>query len=1094
MIVSRTCTEISPGDADQYREKVSQPLEAFRDTPAYVLLGDPGAGKTTAFEAECEVLGEQACPITARDFLTFDLQEHPEWRGKMLFIDGLDEVRAGASDARTPFDAIRGRLDALGRPRFRLSCREADWLAANDRRHLEAVSPDAKVTVLRLNPLTDSDIEQLLKDNPRVDDAKAFMEEANRRGIGDLLRNPQTLDLLARAVAGGDWPESRKETFEMACGQMAEEHNPEHQTASAPSNPPTPENLLDAAGRLCTVHLIAGKAGYTLHGEPDDEYPALNRCEYARPERLRLVSDRKLFKGVGVSDNRFAPIHRQVAEFLSARHLARIIHDGLPARRVIALMTGEDGAVVTEMRGLSAWLAAHSQEARMDLIERDPIGVGLYGDIRGFSFDEKRALLSSLGREGVRIDPWFDPQAPRDVSWMSPFQERDVAFGALATPDMQPALRAILEEGNRDLDHQVVADFMLHILRHGAPLPNLSKTLLDIVRGDTWLPHINGAALRAFIHTCPDGPEKTGALKKLLADIQTGSVPDSDDNMLFGILITALYPDEISPSQIWNYFPRQEDPESIGKLWLLWEIVRNASDEHVAEFLDDLHRRFAELRPALERHHAGHLPLTLLARGLKAYGDQLDTACLYDWLGTGELAYDRDFGEDAQDIRSWLEQRPEVQKAIVLEGLDRCPDATVHIRKRLYHTNPPPDFGPWCLKQAVAKASTKPRIAERLLEMVLPWIGNGDLSLEVIQNCVQKNERLEAALDEWVASRARREKDEQEWERTFTEERRQQEEEGLAYVRSNEAALRENRASPSLLHQLAVAYFRGVPTSKGLKTVAEWLQGDQHLIQVVLQGFRGVVERQDVPAFEEILSIRAQGRMHSLAWPFLAGLAEIERVAPKDAARWDDDRIRKALAFYYGCGEPSLDGPPVWYQRLLAARPELVAEVLVACDAAEFRRRQEHLLNFSHMNKIWEPDHARVVRHASLPLLSAFPTRCKLAHVGTLVNLLWAATRYADREQLQELIERKASRTSMNVAQRVHWLAAGFSGVVRSVQGQAEQLRAGSGEAHPSSGKLLAPCSRSILGQCPGNSRTDLSRPTCRSPCPPRGHTAREIQ
>ena len=99
IIVPRTCAEISAEEADQHREKESRPLEAFRDVPAYVLLGDPGAGKTTAFEAECEALGEKAYfrVITADDFLTFDVSDHPpEWRDKTLFIDGLDEVRAGA--------------------------------------------------------------------------------------------------------------------------------------------------------------------------------------------------------------------------------------------------------------------------------------------------------------------------------------------------------------------------------------------------------------------------------------------------------------------------------------------------------------------------------------------------------------------------------------------------------------------------------------------------------------------------------------------------------------------------------------------------------------------------------------------------------------------------------------------------------------------------------------------------------------------------------------------------------------------------------------------------------------------------------------
>ena len=115
IIVPRTCTEITDKAAQQHRDLVSRPLAHFRDTSAYVLLGDPGSGKTTAFEVESEVT-ENACLVSAREFLTFDVNDHPEWWNRTLFIDGLDEVRAGTSDARTPFDAIRRRLDTLGRP------------------------------------------------------------------------------------------------------------------------------------------------------------------------------------------------------------------------------------------------------------------------------------------------------------------------------------------------------------------------------------------------------------------------------------------------------------------------------------------------------------------------------------------------------------------------------------------------------------------------------------------------------------------------------------------------------------------------------------------------------------------------------------------------------------------------------------------------------------------------------------------------------------------------------------------------------------------------------------------------------------------
>ena len=209
MRVPRNCTEIPAGDGDRHAhgERRSRPLKEYREAPAYVLVGDPGAGKTTAFETEREALGDDACLVTARDFLTFEPQDHPEWGGKVLFIDGLDEVRAGSSDVRTPFDQVRAKLDALGKPRFRLSCREADWLGENDRKHLESVSPDSQVKVLRLDPLTDADIASILEAKSDIPDARAFVEEARQRGVEGLLENPQTLEMLADVVAGGaGWP------------------------------------------------------------------------------------------------------------------------------------------------------------------------------------------------------------------------------------------------------------------------------------------------------------------------------------------------------------------------------------------------------------------------------------------------------------------------------------------------------------------------------------------------------------------------------------------------------------------------------------------------------------------------------------------------------------------------------------------------------------------------------------------------------------------------------------------------------------------------------------------------------------------------
>ena len=115
---------------------------------------------------------------------------------------------------------------------------------------------------------------------------------------------------------------------------------------------------------------------------------------------------------------------------------------------------------------------------------------------------------------------------------------------------------------------------------------------------------------------------------------------------------------------------------------------------------------------------------------------------------------------------------------------------------------------------------------------------------------------------------------------------------------------------------------------------------------------------------------------------------------------------------------------PEWYQRLLAVRPEIIAEMQVQFAVCEFRGGSEHIY------KLWElahdPNHSQVAKYASLPLLHAFPTYCKLNQIENLNHLLWAALQYADRSSLQELIKKKLSRKSMNDAQRVYWLAAGI--------------------------------------------------------------------
>ncbi len=1024
-VVPRTCTEIPRNDAGWNRATSSQPLKEYRSVPAYVLLGDPGSGKSTEFESEQRALGEAAYLISARNFLALDADSHPEWKEKILFIDGLDEVRAGSLNTGTPFEEIRRLLDKLGRPHFRISCRDADWLGDNDQKHLEAVSPTSDVKVLRLDPLTDSNVKDLLTAHPRIDDAQDFMTEAREQGLEGLLVNPQSLELLANAVVqDGGWPQGRLETFDKACRQMAAEQNEEHRFAK--TTLPT-ERILESAGHLCAVQLISGSMGYTLdNGFVHADYIALDRDSTLFIEGSRSALSTKLFKGEGQS--RFTPVHRHIAEFLGARHLAALISRGLPTRRVVSLIAGEDGVVVTELRGLSAWLAALSTKARSYLIDTDPVGVGLYGDIRVFSTDEKRKLLRSLSREAARLG-----YAERSSS----------AFGPLASSDMEPTLREVLTDQRRDVDHQSTVVFLLHVLQHGNPLPDLSQTLLDIIRDDSWWPWVSASALDAFICNSTEGLNTTSKLNELLRDLHTGRVSDPD-NELLGTLLIRLYPKEVEPSQVWDYLAAGAHSELIGRYVRFWDhvVVKRSADEDVAVLLDNLHRRLPSLRPALEDHFLDSLPSRLLARGLVAYGDTIDIGRLYCWLSAGSFRGLEGFrfrDESIGEVRTWLEQRPAIQKSVLLEGLLQCQDSddfmlcAFTVWHSMYGSAFAPDFGLWSLDRSVALVETAPHVSEFLLKLAVESSNeqtyNEGLSHSVLVEWTRSYRPLERQLasllnptvsTESAELHARLEK--------YSEEDQRRRDEWVDYVRSNASALRENQATPRLLFELGKAYYGYYPGRfphvEPHKILSELLGNDNDLIEATLAGLRGAVWREDVPEPDEIIRLKLDSRMSYLAFPFLAGMDEVQRVKPEELNRLSGLQMLKALAFHFCTPTgPSAENRG-WYVRFVDSYPELVADVLVQYAAALIRAGNEHisgLYELAHMK-----NHAQVARICSLLLLKTFPIRCTQKQIKTLDNLLWAALQHADREPLNEIIDAKLSRRSMNIAQRIHWLAVGM--------------------------------------------------------------------
>lgn len=1027
MLVDRTCTELGRNGVDS-PEGESRPLSAYRSAQAYVLLGDPGSGKTTSFRAECEELGDQAKFLSARDFLVYE-SAPGELRGRTLFIDGLDEVRAGALDVRSPFDRIRRLLIKLGRPRFRISCREADWLGENDLRGLKLAAKDSTVTALRLDPLTPTDVENILKENLAVSDPQAFVEQAGERGVDGLLANPQGLELLAKAVdQGKDWPESRFETFELACVQMAGECNAEHRHAKRPGIPI--DSLIDSAGRLCALHLIADVIGYSQDEDSaTPDYPTLDVCVQGDSQELREALSSKLFKADG--DQRFSPVHRQIAEFLGARHLAALIEQGLPSGRVLALMTGGDGTVVTALRGLSAWLAAHSPRVRSDLVSQDAAGVAIYGDIRDFSPDEKQELLAVLLRQsGIAARAYLNAKA----------------FAPLVAAETEPQIRQVLGSAGRGLPQQERAAFILLIVGHSRQHAALASEVLRIVRDDSWPEQVRLLALKGFIRNRQGSPGLTEELQALLADIRASGITAANRN-LCGALLGRLYPGVVRPCQVWDYLTVNAGHDVSGSYWQFWvrRLFAQSSESDIADLLDALAHQVSNLEQALNDLHLRKLPVTLLERGLRLHGDRIARGRVYQWLGAGTPMLERLQGrppEAVLQVRGWLEQRPEIQKDVVLRGLKSCRDdhrvgyADFMNRKRLFEARLPADFGLWCLKQAVDFADSKPQVARHLFQEAYRICKGAEpgegLSPEVLREHARRHDCLENLLVD-LESPPPPPHEEADWQRRqaeHLEEHERKRHEWREWVRSNEGALFENRAVPALLYQLALVYFGKHPDlaedCRGREALIRVL-GGTGVVKAVMHGLRGVIDRNDLPRVREIIRLAKKQREHYLSLPLLAALEERESSSPGFLHGEADSRLRAWVACYHNWASDltgSSNGRPAWYRGLLDSHPGMVADVAVQCAAAALRRDgfvSQEFWDIAHDEK-----HGALARTATLDLLRIFPTRCCLQHLGTLDDLLWGAIGCGAEAELLELAKRKLSKTGMNAGQRVRWLGAGL--------------------------------------------------------------------
>ncbi len=437
--IDRTLTwEGREGGARLIRQ---EEIPAFREP--VVILGDPGLGKTElskALRAHHDMNYVRAGTLirTARP------QEllSPSQR---VIVDGLDEI--ASAEFGGAIDGVLTKLSAAGKPPFILTCREADWLGAADRTKIQD-DYGATPVLLRLQPFSHDDARKFLSQISSGIDVDALLLHLDDRGLQALVGNPLTLRMLGDvAAAESRLPDTRAELFDRACRVMLDEPNPRHHAASHVLK--TEDELLLAAGAVCAALLLCDGLG--AYAGPVRKTPEgfLNVTELVELRHGKVADDARrtrLFRAEG--ENRFAPIHRVIAEYLGARWFVHCFEGGVSERRIFGLFQAGDG-VPTSLRGLHAWIAHFSEILSFRCIAADPYAIVRYGDAETLGPDQARALLDALKRLSVS-DPYF-----RSGDW-----DRHPA-SSLMRIELREEIRAVLEEAGR---HRQLAVLLLEAM------------------------------------------------------------------------------------------------------------------------------------------------------------------------------------------------------------------------------------------------------------------------------------------------------------------------------------------------------------------------------------------------------------------------------------------------------------------------------------------------------------------------------------------------------------------------------------------------------------------------------------------------------
>lgn len=974
----------------------------FSHTPHLILLGAAGSGKTHLFWEQATE--EKAVYVTARAFLNLPAKK---LSGQALFIDGLDERRAGRGD-RDTVDAIVRHLFEVEPSRVRISCRVADWLGETDLVALNTYfCQSSEPVVLLLETLSqDEQVEVLRAQGAQPSPALEFLGEVHRRGLDDFLGNPQNLVMLWDVAKDGIWPANRTELFELATGLMLQEPNSDRARTGAGRY--GANEVRPAASAIFAASLISDVEAVSLtEQEGTADVPGYRSIPFASHPILQAAMSRRVFVP-GLEPESVSYAHRTTAEYLGAKFLADRVRTGLPLSRVTALL-GVDGHPAPELRGLHAWLAVHLADRAEEFIEADPYGVLTYGDAASLTPSACRTLIKALGRLSQN-EPWFRS------GW-----DRAPALGALARADMISELRTLLGDKASGFGARSIAidAFWLGCLAPEA-VPELAAAFAD----DS-LPYV--PRLHALFAL-----ERLGDVGRQAAMLAFAGLGQSMNDMrLRADSILLLWGDCHGLADVLALVADALAAPKLEATGIFWTFADQLPLHNLPAILDGIQVPQHQGGYHKGRWEVGAFYSRILRRQWIDSGEFEPARCLM-WLHKNWML-NRDRGSRASELRASMLDRPERLDALAQQFL-----SILNVEDNSWRTFT-------SFQDATLYTTPLLKIIMDYLEVEAPNSQRQLFLYEiafhlVYQGPISNTRGVFERLCEWGSSR--KEFQEAAARQTVcmlpdgyldhianrTPEYEASLKQQLIDFDKDEVLIRSAQKLGWIQH-IAHVYFAEYADVDKSKSPRERLiaWGGESRVEACLEGLRATLLREPLPTLKEALELISEDKHYNWWHGLVAGLNERWAIQP-DFAGLSDDFVQALVAFNLTNPVWSTESrseriaTPPWLVALLEERPDLVAEVYLAIAQEQLSKNKETPQG---LHELMTDEHFAAKRSEfALRLLQAFPGPA-LYQLGQMLDVVLSDV--SSHSALLSLARKVISgTTAVGSDQLAQWLATGY--------------------------------------------------------------------